>query len=500
MALVLITHNMGVVRRDGAARGGDVCRPGRWRSSAADGLFAAPQHPYTEALLAALPERSDGRAPAGHASPAWCRALYDRPARLPVRAALRLRAPSIRAPCGPTLRAWQGGQVRCHYPLGDPRARQRASRDGRRPPRRRESARAMTRRSSSKRRDLRRSTRSAAACSAQPAQLQAVGGVSFALEAGRDAGGGRRIGLRQVDAGAHGGADREADRGHADAGRHRRGRHADAARRSARCARPCSWCSRTRTARSTRARRSAPMLEAPLAINTDARPRPSAPSAARAMLAQVGLRPEHADRYPHMFSGGQRQRIAIARALMLQPEAAWWPTSRCRRSTCRSRRRCSTCWPTCSTNSGWPTSSSRTTSAVVRHIAHDVLVMYLGQRWSRAPRRASSRGRCIPYTQALLASTPGVGAAQRQRIVLKGELPSPLNPPPRLRVLHAAARMPSSAAAPSGRCRARSTSGWWPATSPKNSSNRRFPRPAPLSWQRRSPRLCRRPRHDPTSE
>ena len=60
------------------------------------------------------------------------------------------------------------------------------------------------------------------------------------------------------------------------------------------------------------------ILEAPLAINTDLAPAARAEKA-RAMLARVGLRPEHYVRYPHMFSGGQRQRIAIARALMLNP-------------------------------------------------------------------------------------------------------------------------------------------------------------------------------------
>src|SRR6185295_8230132 len=61
------------------------------------------------------------------------------------------------------------------------------------------------------------------------------------------------------------------------------------------------------------------VLEAPLAINTDLKAAERA-ERARAMLAQVGLRPEYANRYPHMFSGGQRQRIAIARALMPGPK------------------------------------------------------------------------------------------------------------------------------------------------------------------------------------
>jgi dipeptide transport system ATP-binding protein len=68
---------------------------------------------------------------------------------------------------------------------------------------------------------------------------------------------------------------------------------------------------------------------------------------------------------------------------------------------------------------------------VVRHIAHDVLVMYLGHTVEQGEKAAIFEKPLHPYTQALLASTPGLaGTGQMQRrIVLKGELPSPLNPP-----------------------------------------------------------------------
>ena len=92
-------------------------------------------------------------------------------------------------------------------------------------------------------------------------------------------------------------------------------------RSSARCARPCRWCSRIPTARSIRARRSARSSKRRSRSTPISAPAERA-ERARAMLAKVGLRPEHYVRYPHMFSGGQRQRIAIARALMLNPRAA----------------------------------------------------------------------------------------------------------------------------------------------------------------------------------
>jgi dipeptide transport system ATP-binding protein len=66
---------------------------------------------------------------------------------------------------------------------------------------------------------------------------------------------------------------------------------------------------------------------------------------------------------------------------------------------------------------------------VVRHIAHDVMVMYLGHAIEHGPKQAIFARPLHPYTQALLASTPSVATEKRERIVLKGELPSPLNPP-----------------------------------------------------------------------
>ena len=67
---------------------------------------------------------------------------------------------------------------------------------------------------------------------------------------------------------------------------------------------------------------------------------------------------------------------------------------------------------------------------MVRHIAHDVLVMYLGRGIEQGPKERIFARPLHPYTMALLASTPGLSGAVRERIVLKGELPSPLDPPP----------------------------------------------------------------------
>lgn len=171
------------------------------------------------------------------------------------------------------------------------------------------------------------------------------------------------------------------------------------------------------------------ILEAPLEINTSLSAAERAEKA-RAMLAMVGLRPEHYDRYPHMFSGGQRQRIAIARALMLNPAlvVADEPVSALDVSI---QAQVLNLLADLQQTMGLAYLFISHDLGVVRHIAHDVLVMYLGHAVEQGEKNALFAQPLHPYTQALLASTPGLAgsSAIKHRIVLKGELPSPLNPP-----------------------------------------------------------------------
>ncbi|HTJ57949.1 MAG TPA: dipeptide ABC transporter ATP-binding protein [Devosiaceae bacterium] len=170
------------------------------------------------------------------------------------------------------------------------------------------------------------------------------------------------------------------------------------------------------------------ILEEPLKINT----RLSAAGRqdrAQKMLAEVGLRPEHYGRYPHMFSGGQRQRIAIARALMLEPKILVLdePVSALDVSI---QAQILNLLADLQERRGLTYVFISHALAVVRHVADNVMVMYLGRGVEIAPAEALFETPRHPYTQALLAATPIADPERRgQRARLSGELPSPFNPP-----------------------------------------------------------------------
>lgn len=171
------------------------------------------------------------------------------------------------------------------------------------------------------------------------------------------------------------------------------------------------------------------ILEEPLVINTD-RSRAERSEMARDMMTRVGLRPEHYSRYPHMFSGGQRQRIAIARSLMLNPSVvvADEPVSALDVSI---QAQVLNLLMDLQEEFQLAYIFISHDLSVVRHIADQVMVMYLGRPVEQGSRRLIFDSPRHPYTKALLAATPHVDPAlRRAHVPLTGELPSPLNPPP----------------------------------------------------------------------
>ncbi|MBV4367467.1 dipeptide ABC transporter ATP-binding subunit DppF [Erwinia sp. BNK-24-b] len=170
------------------------------------------------------------------------------------------------------------------------------------------------------------------------------------------------------------------------------------------------------------------ILEEPLLINTGLS-KAERREKTLAMMAKVGLKPEHYDRYPHMFSGGQRQRIAIARGLMLDPDVliADEPVSALDVSV---RAQVLNLMMDLQQELGLSYVFISHDLSVVEHIADEVMVMYLGRCVERGSKEAIFANPRHPYTQALLSATPRLNPDERrERIKLTGELPSPLNPP-----------------------------------------------------------------------
>ena len=150
------------------------------------------------------------------------------------------------------------------------------------------------------------------------------------------------------------------------------------------------------------------------------------------LVEQVGLKKDHLNRYPHEFSGGQRQRIGIARALATRPEfiVCDEPISALDVSI---QAQVINMLEELQDKLGMTYLFVSHDLSMVRHISHRVGVMYLGHMVELAPVKELYANMKHPYTEALMSAVPiadPIKAEQSQRIVLQGDVPQPIDPPP----------------------------------------------------------------------
>lgn len=170
------------------------------------------------------------------------------------------------------------------------------------------------------------------------------------------------------------------------------------------------------------------IISEPLSIQDASLSKTELRSRAQNLMKQVGLRPEFADRYPHMFSGGQRQRIGIARALLLQPKMIVCdePVSALDVSI---QAQVLNLLMDLQDEFKLSYLFISHDLSVVRHISDEIIVMYLGRVVEQGTRTQIFETPQHPYTRALLSSAPHLKMDAKNAVTLEGELPSPLNPP-----------------------------------------------------------------------
>ena len=419
MALVLITHDMGVVAET-AERVAVFYAGQKVEEQDVGPLFADPHHPYTAALLDSLPERAVGRKlrSIGGVVPG----VFDRPEGCLFSPRCRF-ATSTCVEFVPPRQSGEKGLALCHYPLDHGRP------EGHPGPRRRGGRMTAPAEPDILMRveNLRQHYEVRRGALAKPWLLKAVDGVSFTLATGStlavvgESGCGKSTLARMIAM-----VERPTSGDFFIDGTPL----SHAGRRMLRAMRSQVQMVFQDPYGSLNPRQKVgSILEEPLKINQPDMPAVARRQAAIQIMERVGLRREHYERYPHMFSGGQRQRIAIARALMLRPRILVLdePVSALDLSV---QAQVLNILVDLQQEFGLAYLFISHSLSVVRHMADDVMVMYLGRAVECGPRDAIFGNPRHPYTRALLSATPVADpASHKERIRLEGELPSPINPP-----------------------------------------------------------------------